>query len=177
MVTGFISMWMTYTQFGSSLVNYISMSSHLIREVHVDSMLAPRLQHWRSIGTTFPVGYRIVYRASTRNSLTIFILQIVWSAFQKPVTFFGSLQPDSTQILYGAELIELPLNLVLLNCFNCIFRHLKLELLMQFPASNDEKYYYLWKTDMSKIKFGSTKHLLKTILSKLSDICIDLKQF
>ena len=32
---------------------------------------------------------------------------------------------------------------VLLNCFNCIFRHLKLELLTQFPASNDEKYYYL----------------------------------
>ena len=35
------------------------------------------------------------------------------------------------------------LTLVLLNCFNCIFRHLKLELLTQFPASNDEKYYYL----------------------------------
>ena len=42
--------------------------------------------------------------------------------------------------------------LVLLNCFNCIFRHLKLELLTQFPASNDEKYYYLWKIDMFKIK-------------------------
>ena len=34
------------------------------------------------------------------------------------------------------------LTLVLLNCFNCIFRHLKLELLTQFPASNDEKYRY-----------------------------------
>ena len=44
------------------------------------------------------------------------------------------------------------LTLVLLNCFNCIFRHLKLELLTQFPASNDEKYYYLWKTDIPKIK-------------------------
>ena len=44
------------------------------------------------------------------------------------------------------------LTLVLLNCFNCIFRHLKLELLTQFPASNDEKYYYLWKIDMFKIK-------------------------
>ena len=33
-----------------------------------------------------------------------------------------------------------------------IFRHLKLELLSQFPASNDEKYYYLWKIDMSNIK-------------------------
>ena len=44
------------------------------------------------------------------------------------------------------------LTLVLLNCFNCIFRHLKLELLTQFPALNDEKYHYLWKIDMSKIK-------------------------
>ena len=35
------------------------------------------------------------------------------------------------------------LTIVLLNCFNRIFRHLKLELLTQFPASNDEKYYYL----------------------------------
>ena len=31
------------------------------------------------------------------------------------------------------------LTLVLLNCFNCIFRHLKMELLTQFPALNDEK--------------------------------------
>ena len=29
------------------------------------------------------------------------------------------------------------LTFVLLNCFNCIFRHSKLELLTQFPASND----------------------------------------
>ena len=35
------------------------------------------------------------------------------------------------------------LTLVLLNRFNCIFRHLKLELLTQFPDSNDEKYNYL----------------------------------
>ena len=32
------------------------------------------------------------------------------------------------------------------------FRHLELELLTQFPASNNEKYYYLWKIDMSNIK-------------------------
>ena len=42
--------------------------------------------------------------------------------------------------------------LVVLNCFNCIFRHLKLELLKQFPASDDKKYHYLWKIDMSNIK-------------------------
>ena len=32
--------------------------------------------------------------------------------------------------------------LVLLNCFKLFFIHLKLELLTQFPASNDEKYVY-----------------------------------
>ena len=37
------------------------------------------------------------------------------------------------------------LTLVLLNCFNCIFCHLKLELLTPFPASNDEKYEYFSK--------------------------------
>ena len=31
---------------------------------------------------------------------------------------------------------------VLLNCVFC-FRHLKLELLTQFPASNGEKYFYV----------------------------------
>ena len=44
---------------------------------------------------------------------------------------------------------DMNLTLVLLNW---TFRHLKLELLTQFPASNDVKYYYLWKIDMSKIK-------------------------
>ena len=51
-----------------------------------------------------------------------------------------------------AILLSVFQTLVLLNCFNCIFRHLKLELLTQFPASSDEKYYYLWKKDMFKIK-------------------------
>ena len=37
------------------------------------------------------------------------------------------------------------LTLVLLNCLNFIFRHLKLELLTQFPAANDEKYFYFLK--------------------------------
>ena len=36
--------------------------------------------------------------------------------------------------------------------FASILHHLKLELLTQFPASNDEKYYSLWKTDMSDIE-------------------------
>ena len=34
------------------------------------------------------------------------------------------------------------LTLVLLNCFKLFFIHLKQELLTQFPASNDEKYFY-----------------------------------
>ena len=37
-------------------------------------------------------------------------------------------------------------------CRSCIFRHLKLELLTQFPASNDEKYInvvYIWRKFVS----------------------------
>ena len=34
------------------------------------------------------------------------------------------------------------LTLVLLNCFRLFFVYLKLELLTQFPASNDEKHFY-----------------------------------
>ena len=33
-----------------------------------------------------------------------------------------------------------------------IFRHLKLELLTQFPASYDDKYTCFWKTDVSQIE-------------------------
>ena len=44
------------------------------------------------------------------------------------------------------------LTLVLLNCLKLFFIHFKLELLTQFPASNDEKYFYLWKIDISQIK-------------------------
>ena len=47
---------------------------------------------------------------------------------------------DQNMLKYPDE----PLTLVLLNCLNCIFRHLKLELLTQFPASNEEKYLYLF---------------------------------
>ena len=36
----------------------------------------------------------------------------------------------------------LVLTLVLLNCLFPFFIHLKLELLTQFPASNDEKYIF-----------------------------------
>ena len=35
--------------------------------------------------------------------------------------------------------------------FVAIFRDLKLELLRQFPGSNDEKYLNVWKIDISKI--------------------------
>ena len=43
------------------------------------------------------------------------------------------------QVSEKSNLVIQILTLVLLNCFNCIFRHLKLELLTQFPASNDKK--------------------------------------
>ena len=36
------------------------------------------------------------------------------------------------------------LTLVLLHCFNGIFRHLKLQLLTQFPSPYDEKYLYIF---------------------------------
>ena len=48
------------------------------------------------------------------------------------------------------DFLQQRLTLVLLNCFNCIFLHLKLELLTQFPASNENE--KKWKKDMSKIK-------------------------
>ena len=48
-------------------------------------------------------------------------------------------------ILTSGYVANPPLTLVLLNCLNCIFRHLKLELLTQFPASNDENYFYFLK--------------------------------
>ena len=66
-------------------------------------------------------------------------------------------------VYYGSSMHIQYLTLVLLNCFNCIFRHLKLELLTQFPASNDEKYYYFWKIDMSKIKLLDQLSIYKNL--------------
>ena len=36
--------------------------------------------------------------------------------------------------------------------FAVIFRHLKLELLTQFPTSNDEIYSYIWEINISYIE-------------------------
>ena len=48
--------------------------------------------------------------------------------------------------------------------FAFIFRHLKLELLTQFPASNDEKYLYSWKNRHLQYQIiVLTKHLPKDI--------------
>ena len=43
--------------------------------------------------------------------------------------------------------------LTVLNCSHCyIFRHLKLEMLTQYPATNNEKYLYVfWKCTSSKL--------------------------
>ena len=46
--------------------------------------------------------------------------------------------------------------------FNSIFRHLKLELLTQFPASNDEKLCLFYKIDISGL--GLTLVLLITTI-------------
>ena len=37
------------------------------------------------------------------------------------------------------------------ECLSLFFIHLKLELLTQIPASNDEKYAHLWKIVIYKI--------------------------
>ena len=44
-----------------------------------------------------------------------------------------------TLVLLHPDGFKQVLTLVLLNCFKLFFIHLKLELLTQFPASNDEK--------------------------------------
>ena len=49
------------------------------------------------------------------------------------------------EMVFKMSRVCMLLTLVLLNCFNCIFCHLKLELLTQFPASNDKKYRYCSK--------------------------------
>ena len=76
------------------------------------------------------------------------------SAFlHRLVLLLATLHPVLSLIPYpqghSGEFIINALTLVLLKCFNCIFRHLKLELLTQFPASNDEKYSSLWKINIS----------------------------
>ena len=54
---------------------------------------------------------------------------------------------------------------MLSNCFGLFFIHLKLELLTQIPAPNDEKYYYLCKhIRLQNVFFGLTKHTPQNIL-------------
>ena len=72
--------------------------------------------------------------------------------FYKNASFINMLSRTESLHVYPNKYSTYILTLVLLNCFNYIFRHLKLEWLTQFPASNDEKYYYLWQIDMFKIK-------------------------
>ena len=78
---------------------------------------------------------------------------------EKPIRIPRSLSVKAASILKGflnkvsltlvlLNCLYCILTLVLLNCLYCIFRHLKLELLTQFPASNDEKYLYFLKIDI-----------------------------
>ena len=50
----------------------------------------------------------------------------------------GGLKPNSFHLNTHYIPHNCVLTVVLLNCFKCIFRHLKLALLTQFPSSNDE---------------------------------------
>ena len=61
-----------------------------------------------------------------------------------------------------------PLTLVLLNCFYCIFRHLKLELLTQFPASN------FWKYRSSKLNYLTDWASTTNCIIHFSDIIVGL---
>ena len=58
---------------------------------------------------------------------------------------------------YGARIdsvtnVKLHFNPCAAESFASIFSHSKLELLTQFPASNDEKYLYFGKIDISNIE-------------------------
>ena len=67
---------------------------------------------------------------------------------------------------------------MLRNCLGLFFIHLKLELLTQFPAPNDEKYFYLCKNiRLQNVVIRLTDHLPRNILatrivSILSEICL-----
>ena len=57
------------------------------------------------------------------------------------------------------------LTLLLLNCLFLFFIHLKLELLTQFPASNDENIFIFMKDrHLQYCRIGLTRHLPKNIL-------------
>ena len=100
---------------------------------------------WSNIKPT--LGERLVYSRILRR--LSFLYERKCGVYD-----FGGIRAPVDLYLWDSDRVGwvILLTLVLLNCFNCIFRHLKLELLTQFPASNDEKYYYLWEIDMSKIK-------------------------
>ena len=56
------------------------------------------------------------------------------------------------ELLFSCDLRSPDLNPFPAGLFVTIFRHLKLKLLTQFSASNDEKYDYLRKIDISSIE-------------------------
>ena len=93
---------------------------------------------WFESGSLGALGASIVYCWKLYWGLRIRLWSILWQS--------------ATVIL----IIIICLTLVLLNCFYCIFCHLKLELLTQFPATNDKKYLYflkfldliIWLTDL-----------------------------
>ena len=65
---------------------------------------------------------------------------------KKPHAFFGNALPKSNarahlkqKLTKWPNLLTMLTQVVLMNCLFLFFIHLKLELLTQFPATNDEK--------------------------------------
>ena len=90
---------------------------------------------------------------------------MAWTYYREGYNYMGhcTVYPfwelHSICYLTDTLLVQRASTLILLNWFNCTFRHLELELLTQFPAPNDEKYLYFWKIDISNIVF-SVKYVL-----------------
>ena len=74
-------------------------------------------------------------------------------------------------------LIDSVLTLVLLNCLFPFFFHLKLELLTQFPASNDEKILVFIdeKSTSSKLHYLINRASGATYLINFSDMSLSLE--
>ena len=67
------------------------------------------------------------------------------------------------------------LTLVQLNCFNCIFLHLELKLLTQFPAPNEEKDLFFGKYATSKFSYLSDWASTTNYIIHFCDILFGLK--
>ena len=96
------------------------------------------------------------------NDFEMLLIDVTFYLYQVWKRVFSVLIKKEKQNIIGTVVIGLTL---MLPFFQTIFRHLKLELLTQFPVSNDEKYLYLCKNRcLQNVIFRLTKHLSQNIL-------------